>query len=266
MILRRVPVSSIVVRPQSRRHFDQSSIREMADSIESVGLQQPLLCRLDGGEPVLIDGERRLRALQLLGRAEADALIVEGSSDIADWLTRQLVCNFQRADLRPIERAEGVKQLMDGGGLTAHQAAKRLGVSAATVSKWLPLLSLPVEVQAMVDDGRIAADAAYQLSRMKDPGEQAATAAELAEKQITRDELARKLKRADKPDRRKSRPIPRVTAALGGGRSVAVCGPGLSLDSLIDWLEPLLVRARKAKSQGLSLQTFARTLKDQAST
>ena len=264
MILRRVPIASIAVRPQTRRQFDDAEIRGLAESIASVGLQQPLLCRLEHGVPVLIDGERRLRALALLNRTDADILIVEGEPGAADHLARQLVCNLQRADLRPVERAEGVRQLMDLAGLNAEAAAARLGRSPATISKWLAVLALPGPIKEQVDSGRIAADAAYRLSRIDDPAEQAALAARLADGQLTRDDLARRLKKSGKPGTRPTGSVPRVTAALGAGRSVTLAGTGLTLDTLIEWIEPLLARARKAKAQGLSLQTFVRTLRDQA--
>lgn len=265
MILRRVPLDSIVVRAQPRASFDEADVRRLADSIAADGLQHPPVCRLEADALVLVDGERRLRALGLQGRTEIDVLVCEDKPGATDVLARQLACNLQRADLRPVERAEGVRRLIELSGQTADAVARRLGQSPATVSRWLAVLTLPEDIRRHVDDGRIAADAAYQLARIRDPAEQAATAKQLADGSLTRDGLARALRKTPKPGKA---PGPsttsRVTAALGQGRSVTIAGRGLTLDAVIEWLEPLLARARRARAKGLSLETFVRTLKDQA--
>lgn len=259
-----VAAGQIKVSEQVRKRFDDDDITYLATSIAGVGLQQPVICSQDGDVYRLIDGERRFRACRLLGWTEIPVLVVESEADGAEAIARQLVCNLQRTDLDPIEKAEGIRELMERGSLTGEQVAKQLGLSAADVSRTLTILKLPASVLAKVASGEISADAAYQLSRVADPGEQAALASDVAGKRLTRDGLARKLKRVRRAEDSASAGPTRVTAMLGAGRSITVAAKGLSLDSMVDLLETLAARARKAKANGLTLPTLIRTLKDQA--
>src|SRR5690606_26490135 len=113
--------------------------------------------------------------------------------------------------------------------------------------------------------GEIAADTAYHLTRVEDVAVQDQLASETADGVLSRDALARKLKRTRLAGEREAAGLVRVTAMLAPGRAVTVAGQGLTLDTLIEWLEALRSRARKAKGRGLTLHTFVRTLKDQAS-
>lgn len=261
-----VPIASITVSPQVRQNIDPEGLRELAASIASVGLQQPPLCLTRGAVYELIDGHRRLCACgEFLGWTEMPILAFQGSSESANVLARQLVCNLQRADLNAIERALGIQALMTQAALSADGVAKMLGLSSASVTRSLSLLTLPEDIRKCVADGRIPADSAYQLSTVSDSKHQAVLAAEVAGKRLTRDALARKLKSSRRSNERRTDGIARCIAMMGGGRSVTFVGKGLSLDAAIDWLEQLLARARKAKSQGLTLETFVRALRDQAS-
>jgi ParB-like chromosome segregation protein Spo0J len=148
--------------------------------------------------------------------------------------------------------------------MTSEKAAARLGFSLASVTRSLSILKLPEDLLGLVANGEITADAAYMLSRVEDPAEQKRLAADVCGGRLSRDALARKLKASRRSNERKGEGIARHTALLGGGCSVTFVGAGLSLDKAIDWLEQLLARARKAKSQGLTLETFVRALRDQA--
>lgn len=261
-----VALDRIRVMPQVRKHFDEASLKGLAASIAESGLLQPLLCSADGESLRLIDGERRLRACRLLGMKEVTILVVSDPVSIVEALTRQLACNLQREDLTVIERAEAIQALMQQGPMTADQAAKRLGQSPATVSRTLSVLKLPESIRVRVADGDIPADAAYLLARIEEPERQSALAEEVVGGTLTRDALNRKIKGRHRWEKSRSTSVCRVTALLGGGRSVTIAGKGLSIESLIESLEQLLTRARKAKSQALSLETFVRTLRDQAVT
>lgn len=262
--LQHVPIDRLSVAPQVRKHFDEGAIDGLAASIRESGLQQPLLVRREGERLHVIDGERRLRACRSLGMKEIPVLVVDDPLTVADILTRQLACNLQREDLSPLERGEGIRQLMEHGRMTADQVAKRLGHSPATVSRALSVLRLPEPIRAQVASGQIPADTAYLLARVETPEQQASLAAEVVGGKLTRDALTRKMKRVRRAEAQAKDGPNRVTALLGGGRSVTVGGKGLTLDSLMEALEQLLSRARKSKSQGLSLATFVRTLRDQA--
>lgn len=262
--LHSVPIESIKVLPQARKAFSAEAIDALAKSISQVGLLQPLLCSLEGNEFCLIDGGRRLRACLQAGLKDVPVLVAHDRPSAIDALTQQLTCNLQREDLSVLEQAGAIRQLMDQGGMTAEQVAKRLGRSPATISRTLSVLKLPEQLRAQVASGHIPADTAYALARVEDPARQAALAAEVTGGKLTRDALNRKLKRVSRAAARQATGPSRVTALLGGGRSLSLSGAGLSIDSLIETLEQLLTRAKKSKSQGLSLSTFVRTLRDQA--
>lgn len=141
---------------QPRKTFDEVRLRELADSIQSQGLIQPVLVRKDkdGEGYVLIAGERRWRAAQLAGLKEIPALVKEVSETQAFELA--LVENLQRADLNPIEEAEGYRRLTEEFGLTQEQVSQRVGKDRSTVANALRLLGLPDEVKSLVAEGSIS--------------------------------------------------------------------------------------------------------------
>jgi ParB/RepB/Spo0J family partition protein len=265
---RMVPVGDLVCPPQARKTtgFGVADLAGLAESIkESGGIHLPLLVRNEGGKLVVLDGERRLRAAKLAGLTEVPVVVSDESMSDSQVLHRQLVLDAQRVGLGPMERARALGRLIEEAGWSAEQAARKLGLSAATVSRSLALLKLPEAIQAKVSSGTLPADSAYLLARMDDPQAQAALAAQAGEGMLSRDALSRKLRRVRRAENAAQAGVARATVALGGGRTVTVTGKDITLDSLVDLLEPLLARARKARSQGLSLHTFIRTLKDQAS-
>lgn len=262
--LQQAAVEALGTPSNVRKTFDESSIEGLATSIREIGLQQPILVRKVASQLVVIDGERRLRACRRIGLKEVPVIVIDDPLTIADVLSRQLATNLQREDLSVLERAEAIQQLMEQGSMTADQVAKRLGQSPATVSRTLTVLKLPEALRAQVANGKIPADAAYLLARVEEPQRQSELAAEVVGGKLSRDALTRKMKRVRRAEAQAESGPNRITALLGGGRSITVGGKGLTLDSLMEALEQLLSRARKSKSQGLSLTTFVRTLRDQA--
>lgn len=138
---------------QPRKLFDESKLKELADSIKAQGLLQPVLVRKEGSHYRLIAGERRWRASQLAGLKEIPAIVREVTDREAFELA--LVENLQRADLNPIEEAEGYKRLTDEFKLTQEQVSTRVGKDRSTVANALRLLALPDEVKGMLRDGTI---------------------------------------------------------------------------------------------------------------
>lgn len=266
--LERVPLAEIEIQPQVRRLIEEAGIAELASSIRSIGLQQPLLCRNSEEKLILVDGERRWRACASLGWTSVPVIVLGEAMGEAESVARQLVCNLQREDLHPVDRAEALRALMEHGSLSVEQVSKRLGMSNAAVTRSLSILKLPEELRAKVASGDIPADAAYQLSRVTDEGEQADLAEQVASKQLTRDALAKRVRKA--PPKAKAKPGQRrLTLAAGQDRSITLAGAGwdrhMTIDELIDCLEQLVAQGKKASKQGLSLSTFTSTLKDQAS-
>jgi ParB family chromosome partitioning protein len=153
---------------QPRRRFDEAALNELAASISTHGVVQPLLVRpLPGGFFEIIAGERRWRAAQKARVHEVPAVVRELTDREA--LEIGLIENLQRADLSAIEEAEGFSRLIDDFSRTADDIAQQLGKSRSHVANTLRLLKLPKSVQALVQDGKISAGHARALINAKDP-------------------------------------------------------------------------------------------------
>ncbi len=154
---REIPVGEITPNPyQPRRQFNDVNLAELAQSIASQGVLQPLIvARTDReDEPfVLVAGERRLRAARQVGLATVPCIVRSATpQQMLEWA---LVENIQRADLNPIERAQAYRQYIDRFSLTQAQAAERLGQPRATVANYLRLLELEDPVQSLVAEGAL---------------------------------------------------------------------------------------------------------------
>jgi len=148
----RLPIESILRDGnQPRKVFDEEKLRRLADSIREQGLIQPVLVRREGSGYRLIAGERRWRAAQLAGLDEIPAMVREASDGEA--LELALVENLQRADLNPIEEAEGYRRLMQEFSFTQEQVSQRVGKDRSSIANALRLLGLPDEVKRMLAQG-----------------------------------------------------------------------------------------------------------------
>jgi len=160
-----VPIEAIHPNPdQPRRHFDADDLNDLAGSIRSKGIIQPLLVRahpVKAGEYQIVAGERRWRASQLAQLHELP-IVVREFSDL-DVLEIAIIENIQRADLNPIEEAIGYRQLMDKFGHTQEQMAEALGKSRPHIANVLRLLALPEDVQALVISGSLSSGHARAL-------------------------------------------------------------------------------------------------------
>ena len=149
-------------RSQPRKHFDETAIQALADSIREHGVLQPLLVRpLASGGYQIVAGERRWRAAKMLGLDEIPVVV----KDLSDLETAQiaLIENLQRENLNPIEEALGFRQLQDDFGMRQEDVAKTVGRSRSAIANATRLLRLPEEVQALVADGSISAGHARAL-------------------------------------------------------------------------------------------------------
>jgi ParB/RepB/Spo0J family partition protein len=152
----KIPIDSIVPNPeQPRRTIDPAALEELAQSIKSLGVIQPITVEIsaDGQTHILHDGERRWRAARLAGLTEIPAEIVAPlGDDVArrDRLTRALVANVQRTDLNPIDIARAYQNLHDLG-LIDQQIADQVGKSRSTVANARRLLDLPADIQDLAN-------------------------------------------------------------------------------------------------------------------
>jgi ParB family chromosome partitioning protein len=168
---------------QPRRYFDEAKLAELTESIKAQGVLQPVLVRKDGQGYKLIAGERRWRAAQAAGLKEVPALVREVTEAQAFELA--LVENLQRADLNPIEEAEGYHRLQDEFGLTQEQISQRVGKERSTVANSLRLLALPNDVKGLVADGSLSMGHARALLGVPRLPEMQALAAQVASQKLS---------------------------------------------------------------------------------
>jgi ParB family chromosome partitioning protein len=160
--LEQIAADLIVPNPfQPRRAFPEETLKELADSIRTSGVLQPILLRKVDGKYQLVAGERRLRAARLAGLEAVPAVV----RDLGDREALELAVteNVMREDLNPIDVARAYDSLHDTFQLTHDEIAERIGVNRSTVTNTLRLLRLPRPVQDMVVNGGVSAGHARAL-------------------------------------------------------------------------------------------------------
>ena len=166
---------------QPRKHFDEESLADLAQSIGQHGILQPLtIRRLASGYYQIIAGERRWRAARMAGLEEVPAIIVE--ADDRKVMELGLIENLQREDLNPMEEAAGYRTLVQEYGLTQEEAAKRVSKSRPAVANAMRLLALPQEVQWLIEQGSLSAGHGRALLALPTAEEQIAAAEEIRTK------------------------------------------------------------------------------------
>lgn len=214
--VRQVPIDRIVPNPrQPRTVLDSEKLGELAASIKVHGLIQPLIVTETVEGFVLIAGERRWRASRLAGLEQVPVVVKETTPQ--DMLELALIENIQRADLNALEEAHAYRQLIDEFGLTQEAVAERVGKARSTVANLVRLLTLPENVQAAVNDGRVSGAHARALLPLPTPEAQTA-----ALNQITRlnlsvrqtEEMVARLLADRRPEPRPRRQLPPELLAL----------------------------------------------------
>ena len=149
-----IAISAIIPNPtQPRTQFDDEALQELASSIRQLGVIQPITVKKQGEQYIIISGERRWRASQIVGLETLPAYIRE--ADDENLHAMALVENIQRQDLNAIEIALGMQRLIDECGLTQEAMAEKVGKKRSTVSNYMRLLNLPNEVQLALKEGLI---------------------------------------------------------------------------------------------------------------
>ena len=155
---------------QPRKVFDQDELRELAESIRTYGVIEPILITPVGNRFMIVAGERRWRAARMAGLVEIPALIKKfNQKQIAEIA---IIENLQRADLNDMELAWGIKKLMDEHKLTQEKVAERLSKPRSTIANTLRLLSLPVEVQQFISRKELTLGHAIRLLSVTDQQKQ----------------------------------------------------------------------------------------------
>ncbi len=167
-----IDINLIEANPnQPRREFDEESLQELADSIEEIGIVQPVTLRaMDNGHYQIIAGERRWRASMRVGLSTIPAYI--RTADDENVMEMALIENIQRQDLNSVEIALAYQHLIDQYGLTQERLSERVGKKRATVANYLRLLKLPAPVQMALQNRQIDTGHARALLALEDPKEQ----------------------------------------------------------------------------------------------
>ncbi|HPJ23977.1 MAG TPA: ParB/RepB/Spo0J family partition protein [Bacillota bacterium] len=151
---------------QPRRHFDEQSLNELAESIRSNGVLQPVIVKKVSNGYMLVTGERRCRASKLAGFTTVPAIIRDYNNQYLAELA--LLENIQREDLTIVEEAEAYQNAIKSMNLTHLELANKIGKSRSYVSNALGILNLPEEVIKEINDGNITMGHARSLSKLKD--------------------------------------------------------------------------------------------------
>lgn len=163
-----IPLGRIRPNPQQpRRSFDEEGLAELAASIRSCGILQPLTVRRAGEDYELVAGERRLRAARIAGLREVPCLVAQVGEEDSALLA--LMENLQRRDLDCWEEAQAIARLISRYGLSQEEAARRLGRAQPTVANKLRLLRLPEDVRALLRENGLTERHARALLRLQDP-------------------------------------------------------------------------------------------------
>jgi len=204
--IRELRTERIVPNPfQPRREFDEAELKELSESIRENGLLQPLVVRPGGGTArkpryQLVAGERRLRAVRLLGWDNIPAVVRE--VDDETLLVLALVENLQREALGPLEEAEGYQVLAEEFGLTQQEIAQSVGKDRSTVSNMLRLLRLPPSIRKLLERDALSMGHARALLGMDDPVKAAELARKAASQEWSVREVERRVRAAgSSPDR-----------------------------------------------------------------
>jgi ParB family chromosome partitioning protein len=170
-------------RDQPRTAIDESKIDELARSIKSNGIIQPIVVRKDDRGYEIIAGERRWRASQRAGLLKVPVVV----RDIPEerLLAAALIENIQREDLNPIEEAQAYRRLVDEHHLTQDQIADAVGRDRSSVANYLRLLKLPTEVRSNLSAGALSMGHARALLGLSDEGEQLRVAREVVAKNLS---------------------------------------------------------------------------------
>ncbi len=257
-----VSLDKIKVKEQARKHFDETELRSLAESIRTHGLLMPLLVTLCGVFFELVAGERRLRAMRIAGIKECEVIVLR-DKDAGDIETIQWIENAHRADLLPAEKAKNLAGIKQKKGWTNKELAEHLQMDPSLPGKYLSLFDTIAAVQEAADAGKIGLAAWYQISLLPHAEQPALLDMHLAGMpagQIA--QISRKKRKAASTAAEIK--VSRVKCPLPSGATVTISGEAISLEDMIETMQELLKKAKRASDQGWDCKTFERACKDEA--
>ncbi|MER3429676.1 MAG: chromosome partitioning protein ParB [Blastocatellia bacterium] len=187
---------------QPRTRFPDSALDELARSIVSNGIVQPVVVRKIGSRYQIVAGERRWRAAQRAGLRRIPITIREITDD--RLLEIALIENIQRQELNPVEEARAYRKLIESVGLTQEQISERVGKERTLIATALRLLKLPPDILELLEEGRLSAGHGRALLLSDDPADQRRAARHVIEKQLSVRETERIMRQMRAESRNKS--------------------------------------------------------------
>ena len=206
-----IDINLIQTNPfQPRTEFDETALRELADSIKEQGVIQPVTVRKLGyNKYQLISGERRLRASKMAGLAKIPVFIRVANDE--QMLELALIENIHRENLNAIEVAISYQRLIDECNMTQEEVSDKVGKSRSAVANFLRLLKLPAEVQIAIRDGHISMGHARALINIPDKEQQLKLLQQIIEGEMNvrqTEDLAEKAKNPDSKEKKQTNFIP----------------------------------------------------------
>jgi ParB family chromosome partitioning protein len=200
---------------QPRKNFDKERLAELAQSIQTYGVVQPIIVKKQGDRYTIIAGERRYRASRIAG-IETVPVVIKDYTE-REFMEVSLVENLQREDLNPIEEAQAMKLLMDEHNLTQEMLSSRLAKSRSAVANTLRLLSLPQQIRDMVERFEISAGHARALVSLDGEAEKLKVAKIIINLGLSvraTESMISKIKNSETPvDKKKTVTAPEIIAA-----------------------------------------------------
>ena len=194
-------------REQPRRFFDEEALEELASSIKTYGVLQPIIVNKKENYYEIVAGERRWRAAKKAGLTEIPCIIKD---DITERSNKEiaLIENIQRVDLNPIDKAKGLKELIDDYGMTQQELADSLGISRSNIANSVRILNLDSRVIKLAEDGKLTEGHCRNLVVIEDPEKQYKAALDI----IQRGESVRDIERRIKNTKSLNQKDPRLDA------------------------------------------------------
>ena len=180
-------------REQPRRAFDEESLDELANSIKTYGVLQPIIVNKKDDYYEIVAGERRWRAAKKAGLEEMPCIIKD---DITDRANKEiaLIENLQRVDLNPIDKAKGLKELIDDYGMTQKELADSIGISRSNIANSVRILNLDPRVIKLAEDGKLTEGHCRNLVMIENPDKQYKAAMDIISKGESVRDIERKIK------------------------------------------------------------------------
>ena len=252
----RIPTDHIIPDPnQPRKEFDDESLEQLSQSLDSTGQINPIRVRWspDHQKWLIVCGERRWRATQLAGRHEIDCVFIEGELPAGEILEQQLIENCQREDLQPMELAHGFADLMKLNDWNAKQVAEAMHVSASKVTRILALRKLPLDVQSEIAQGRIPERTAYELSKLTCEETIRRLAQHAAKGRLTTAQARKTVTRRKKHQSRNARSFRQTFLTESGWKIDATCNSQTSYHELEQALRESLDEVRHRIANGIQM-------------